>query len=98
LRILYHIPYHGQKSDIISYPITRLKKDRILYPISLPSKISQNYPLFKERIFFGKVTKELFRILSIYTRLYSKVWPMLSIFDSNKQKISVVFDRWGAVL
>jgi hypothetical protein len=35
-------------------------------------------------------------------RLYSKVWPMLSIFDSNKQKtpleISVVFDRWGAVL
>jgi hypothetical protein len=29
----------------------------------------------------------------------SKVWPMLSIFDSNKQKtpleISVVFDRWG---
>jgi hypothetical protein len=39
---------------------------------------------------------------SLYTRLYSKVWPMLSIFDSNKQKtpleISVVFDRWGAVL
>jgi hypothetical protein len=36
------------------------------------------------------------------SRLYSKVWPMLSIFDSNKQKtpleISVVFDRWGAVL
>jgi hypothetical protein len=35
-------------------------------------------------------------------RVYSKVWPMLSIFDSNKQKtpleISVVFDRWGAVL
>jgi hypothetical protein len=34
------------------------------------------------------------------SRLYSKVWPMLSIFDSNKQKtpleISVVFDRWGA--
>jgi hypothetical protein len=26
LRILYHIPYHGQKSDIISYPISRLKK------------------------------------------------------------------------
>jgi hypothetical protein len=38
----------------------------------------------------------------LYPRLYSKVWPMLSIFDSNKQKtpleISVVFDRWGAVL
>jgi hypothetical protein len=38
----------------------------------------------------------------ILPRLYSKVWPMLSIFDSNKQKtpleISVVFDRWGAVL
>jgi hypothetical protein len=36
------------------------------------------------------------------SRLYSKVWLMLSIFDSNKQKtpleISVVFDRWGAVL
>jgi hypothetical protein len=45
LRILYHIPYHGQKSDIISYPISQLKKDRILYTISLPSKISQ------ERIF-----------------------------------------------
>jgi hypothetical protein len=33
----------------------------------------------------------------IKARLYSKVWPMLSIFDSNKQKtpleISVVFDR-----
>jgi hypothetical protein len=26
LRILYHIPYHGQKSDIISYPISQLKK------------------------------------------------------------------------
>jgi hypothetical protein len=26
LRILYHIPYHGQESDIISYPISRLKK------------------------------------------------------------------------
>jgi hypothetical protein len=26
LRILYHIPYHGQKSDIIPYPISRLKK------------------------------------------------------------------------
>jgi hypothetical protein len=26
LRILYHILYHGQKSDIISYPISRLKK------------------------------------------------------------------------
>jgi hypothetical protein len=41
-------------------------------------------------------------ILMIYSRLYSKVWPMLSIFDSNKQKtpleISVAFDRWGAVL
>jgi hypothetical protein len=38
----------------------------------------------------------------LHPRLYSKVWPMLSIFDSNKQKtpleISVVFDRWGAVL
>jgi hypothetical protein len=36
LRILYHIPYHGQKSDIISYPLSQLKKDRILYHISLP--------------------------------------------------------------
>jgi hypothetical protein len=69
---IYHIPYHGQKSDIISYPISRLKKDRILYPISLPSKISQNYSLFKERFFFGKVTKELFRILSIYIRSLKK--------------------------
>jgi hypothetical protein len=38
----------------------------------------------------------------VLPRLYSKVWPMLSIFDSNKQKtpleISVVFDRWAAVL
>jgi hypothetical protein len=47
-----------------------------------------------------------FKFRATYTivqpRLYSKVWPMLSIFDSNKQKtpleISVVFDRWGAVL
>jgi hypothetical protein len=30
---IYHIPYHGQKSDIISYPLSRQKKDRILYPI-----------------------------------------------------------------
>jgi hypothetical protein len=41
LRISYHILYHGQKSDIISYPISWLKK-RIGYPISLPSKNSQN--------------------------------------------------------
>jgi hypothetical protein len=33
LRILYHIPYHGQKSDIISYPISRFKNYRIVYPI-----------------------------------------------------------------
>jgi hypothetical protein len=26
MRILYHIPYHGQKSDIISYPISFLEK------------------------------------------------------------------------
>jgi hypothetical protein len=26
LRILYHIPYHGPKSDVISYPISRLKQ------------------------------------------------------------------------
>jgi hypothetical protein len=24
-----------------------------------------------------------------YPRLYSKIWPMLSIFDSDKQKIAV---------
>jgi hypothetical protein len=30
---IYPIPYHGQKSDIISYPLSRQKKDRILYPI-----------------------------------------------------------------
>jgi hypothetical protein len=66
LRILYHIPYHGQKSDIISYPLSQLKKDRILYHISLPSKISQNSLFFKERKHFGKVTKGLFKILSIH--------------------------------
>jgi hypothetical protein len=35
----HHIPYHGQKSDIISYPISRLKKDRILYPISVSNTV-----------------------------------------------------------
>jgi hypothetical protein len=30
----------------------------------------------------NKVGKKMF----IMARLYSKVWPMLSIFDSNKQK------------
>jgi hypothetical protein len=30
---IYPIPYHGQKSDIISYPLSRQKKDKILYPI-----------------------------------------------------------------
>jgi hypothetical protein len=29
------------------------------------------------------------RVRSIHARLYSKVWPMLSIFDSVKQKIAV---------
>jgi hypothetical protein len=44
----------------------------------------------------------LMAALTQESRLYTKVWPMLSIFDSNKQKtpleISAVFDRWGAVL
>jgi hypothetical protein len=52
---------------------------------------------------FGASTFTIHQNLTrVYARLYSKVWPMLSIFDSNKQKtpleISVVFDRWGAVL
>jgi hypothetical protein len=36
LRILYHIPYHGQKSDIISSPISRQKigKGYISYILS----------------------------------------------------------------
>jgi hypothetical protein len=51
-------------------------------------------------IFVAKIWEKKLNIIN--ARLYSKVWPMLSIFDSNKQKtpleISVVFDRWGAVL
>jgi hypothetical protein len=66
--IPYHIPYHGQKSDIISYPITRLKKIGyyILYPYL--QKFHKISLFLKKEFFFGKVTKELFRILSIYIR------------------------------
>jgi hypothetical protein len=36
------------------------------------------------------IPKRLFNILRLNkSRLYSKVWPMLSIFDSNKQKTAV---------
>jgi hypothetical protein len=55
----------------------------------------------QKRMFYLKTSVFDLEVLFL-TRLYSKVWPMLSIFDSNKQKtpleISVVFDRWGAVL
>jgi hypothetical protein len=48
LRILYHIPYHGQKSDIISYPISRqnIRKGYISYILSnfiLASKTRNSY-------------------------------------------------------
>jgi hypothetical protein len=48
LRILYHIPYHGQKIDIISYPISRqnIRKGYISYILSnfiLASKTRNSY-------------------------------------------------------
>jgi hypothetical protein len=48
LRILYHIPYHGQKNDIISYHISRKKigKGYISYILSnfiLASKTQNSY-------------------------------------------------------
>jgi hypothetical protein len=61
-----------------------VKKDRILYPISLPPKSLQNYPLFKEIIFFGKVTKELVRILSIYIRSLKEDIHNLFLYLSKK--------------
>jgi hypothetical protein len=100
--------------DIISYHIICQKID-IVYIISLAyARLYSIVCLFvftrssgtRDRIFAKIIPTPTLHVILILadtiTRLYSKVWPMLSIFDSNKQKtlleISVVFDRWGAVL
>jgi hypothetical protein len=63
LRISYHILYHGQKSDIISYPISWLKK-RIGYPISLPS-IKKFTKFTKFHLFFKKE-----KLLSLFYTMF----------------------------
>jgi hypothetical protein len=54
--------YHGQKSDIISYPLSRQKKDMILYPI-LFNFILENEPIICIGIWqYRLVSCQLFNI------------------------------------
>jgi hypothetical protein len=50
-------------------------------------------PERKRPLSTSKVDHKLFLhveiLMYVSSRLYSKVWPMLSIFDSDKQKIAV---------
>jgi hypothetical protein len=77
-----------------------MKYEVSVFSKSLGDNIARTCPVY---ILVGPKMGYIFtQNRSPYARLYSKVWPMLSIFDSNKQKtpleISLVFDRWGAVL
>jgi hypothetical protein len=52
LRILYHIPYHGPKKDIISYHISRPKKGYriyILYPFQFENEPNMAWIGIKHR-------------------------------------------------